>query len=136
MSDLFEKASREKLRFSTPKGLLTVEDLWGLPLQHKSPKALSLDSLAKSLARTIRENSEESFVQPAQQPEAVAAKFKLDIVKHIIQVLMAEQEKRKAEAEVANQRQRILEAIHAKQEEELKGKSLDELKANLDALDR
>ncbi len=136
MSDLFEKASREKLRFSTPKGMLTVEDLWSLPLQHKNPKTLSLDSLAKSLSRTIRENSEDSFVKPTEQPEALAAKFKLDIVKHIIEVIMAEQAKRKAEADIANQRQRILEAIHTKQEEELKGKSIDELQASLTALDR
>jgi hypothetical protein len=36
---LFQKATRAKLRFETPKGLLSVEDLWDLPLTSAINKA-------------------------------------------------------------------------------------------------
>jgi hypothetical protein len=30
--NIFEQATRAKIRFSTPVGMLSVEDLWDLPL--------------------------------------------------------------------------------------------------------
>jgi hypothetical protein len=45
MSNLFERATRLKLRFSTNKNEITVEDLWELPLQSKT--GFDLDNVAK-----------------------------------------------------------------------------------------
>ena len=44
LTNLFEKASKMKLRFSTTKGVLSTEDLWDLSLE-------SLDRIAKNLKR-------------------------------------------------------------------------------------
>ena len=57
----FEKASRIRLRFDTPQGSLTVEDLWQLPLTSRTGRA-NLDDIAKSLNRQLKETAEESFV--------------------------------------------------------------------------
>jgi len=58
---MFEKASRSKLRFMSTKGLLTVEDLWDIPLTSKN--GVSLDDIAKSLHKQIKESEETSFVE-------------------------------------------------------------------------
>ena len=49
--NLFEIASRNKLRVPTTKGDLTVEQLWDLPL--KSANGLSLDSIAIALNKQL-----------------------------------------------------------------------------------
>ena len=84
---MFEKASRLKLRFDTPKGMITTEDVWDLPLTSRN--GASLDNLAKDLNRTIKETEEESFVADKSARNTVL-ELKFDIVKHIIEVKKAE----------------------------------------------
>lgn len=43
---IFEQASREKVRFQTQVGQVSVEDLWELPLSSKANKP-NLDDIAK-----------------------------------------------------------------------------------------
>ena len=65
---MFEQASRLKLRFTTARGSLSVEDLWDLPLTSTTGKP-NLDDIAKSLNRELRATSEEtSFVEPNATP--------------------------------------------------------------------
>jgi hypothetical protein len=127
MENQFELASRQKLRFDSPKGQLSVEDLWDLPLTSTTGRA-NLDDIAVGLHRQLKESSEVSFVTP------VAAKLndtqlKFDLAKHIIDVRVAE---RNAAAEATKRRetkQRVLEIIESKKDEALRGKSLEELTA-------
>lgn len=49
---MFIKASRTKLRFESPKGLLSVEDLWDLPLISTMGKA-NLDDIAKTAFQAL-----------------------------------------------------------------------------------
>ena len=48
MSEIFMKATQKKLRFDSTQGLLTVEDLWDLPLTGTNKKA-NLDDIAIGL---------------------------------------------------------------------------------------
>jgi hypothetical protein len=122
---MFEKSSRMKDRFETTKGNLTTEDLWDLPLT--SARDLpNLDDIARDLHRQLKDSAEVSFVAPARK-ENDTLQRKFDIVKHIIEVRLAENT---AAAEVrANKEKkaRILEIIARKDDEELVGKSRDEL---------
>ena len=75
--NLFEIASRNKLRVPTTKGDLTVEQLWDLPL--KSANGLSLDSIAIALNKQL-ESKATSFVDEVQAPESSNTKVLFDIV--------------------------------------------------------
>lgn len=127
----FVAASRQKLRFVSPKGLLATEDLWELPLTSQTGRA-NLDDIAKGLFSELKESEQVSFVDDAKKSAtSVELALKLDIVKYIISVKKAERdEAKKAEAAKA-QRQKILEIISNKEDKALEEKSIDELRAML-----
>jgi hypothetical protein len=131
MKDLFEKASRMKLRFVTPVGNLVVEDLWDLPLTSGVGHA-NLDDLAKAFNDQLQ-NSEVSFVKkPAEKDKAAAVSF--EIVKHVIKVRLAENQAAKDALDRKAKKEKIMEIISRKQDAELESTSLEELQAQLDAL--
>lgn len=120
---MFEQASRLKLRFKTPKGILTTEDVWDLTLEQ-------LDQLAKNLNKDLKEQSEESFIKTKTSANK-ELELKFEIVKHIITVRMAEAEKIKERAEKRKKKQHLLELIAQKENEALSSKSLDDLRKEL-----
>lgn len=130
---MFEKATRLKVRFNTPKGLLTVEDLWDLPLTDgpdKYPSCTCLDNIAKGLRRKLRDVEDESFVKKTVKDDGTQLQF--DIVKHVIEVRLAESDKAKKARENREKRQKILAAIADKEDQGLKDASIDDLKKLLE----
>lgn len=132
VNSLFLTATREKYRFSSPAGQLSVEDLWDLPLS--SAKGPSLDAVAKTLHRELKDaEGEVSFVRPAvKSTTELQAKF--DIVKFVIETLVTERDAKTARAEKGAQRQKLLELLAKKKDESLEEKSPEELQAMIDAL--
>lgn len=131
MEQMFEKAAKSKLRFPTPVGYITTEQLWDLPLTSNIGRP-NLNDLAKDLNRQIKESSEESFVETKSK---VAAELQLafDLVLYVIGLKKAENEANALAATKKQQRQRIMEIIAEKRDDTLKGKSLEELEALLAA---
>lgn len=119
---MFDKATRIKLRFESTRGALSVEDLWDLPLRGK----LSLDSLAKVVNRQIKSETGESFVDSRSTVDTTQ-ELRLDILKHIIGVKLAEESASREAAEKREKNARIRELIAQKQDQELAGKSIEEL---------
>jgi hypothetical protein len=127
---MFQKAARKKLRFESPQGLLSVEDLWDLPLQ--SGKA-NLDDIAKALFRRVKDQDNVSFVVKSKtQDDTLQLKF--DIVKYIIDVRLAEAEVADTAKINKEKKQQILAIIAAKENESLMGTSLDELRKMAESL--
>lgn len=124
---MFDKATRSKLRFESTRGLLSVEELWDLPLRGK----ISLDSLAKSVSRKIKAADGESFVDARSTTDATE-ELRLDILKHIIGVKLAEESASREAAEKREKNARIRAMLAQKEEEKLAGLSVDELRAMLD----
>jgi hypothetical protein len=123
--NIFEHATRQKLRFITSKGLITVEDLWDLPLTDALGRA-NLDDLARHYHRALKDTAEESFVSPASgRDDTLQSQF--DVVKHVIDVKVAERDKARAAAERRKNKARILELIENKKDEALGQKSIEEL---------
>ena len=121
---MFEKASRVKLRYSTNRGVLSVEDLWDLSLEQ-------LDPIAINLNKRLKESQTESFIKIRTNTEL---ELKFNIVKHIIDVKLQEQEERIVAAEKKAKRQKILDLMAKKQDAELESKSYEELAKELEAL--
>ncbi len=123
---MFEKASRVKLRFNTSAGVLAVEDLWDLRL-------VELDTLARKLNKEVKELEEESFIEkPLFKNELLVLRF--NIVKHIIDVKLAERDAANQAKDKAAHKEKLLAILAAKDNEALQSKSRDELLAELNAL--
>lgn len=129
---MFEKASRLRLRFSTPIGEITTEDLWDLPLTARTGKA-NLDDLARALHQQIEQAPTVSFVTKTQ-PVSAIPQLKFDIVLHIINTKLSEQEAAEKAKATRERKQQIMALIEQKQTEQLAGSSIEDLRAMLDAL--
>lgn len=124
---LFERASRAKLRFATKIGDLDVESLWDLPLQ--SSTRTNLDDIARGLHRQLKEQiEEESFVTPNRaRSGGDLLQLSFDVVRRIIEVRVAERDAAEQTKARAEMKQKIAAIIEQRKDEDLRGKSLDEL---------
>lgn len=129
---MFEKATRAKLRFSSPRGDLSVEDLWDLPLTSKTN--IDLDSLAKRVNRNLKETSEESFVTPVKASNT-RDDLRMEILKHIISVKIADRDAKTERDAKKVKRDRLLELLANKEDAALADLTPDQIKAQLAELD-
>jgi len=132
MTDIFEQATRKKLRFASSVGDLTAEQLWDLPLMHKSRP--NLNELAIATAKELRDLGDFSFVDVKPDPRKDILTLQLEIEKRIIEVKMAEAAMRQEADKRAERKQKILEALEKLEGNELASKSRDELLAELSGL--
>jgi len=131
--DLYKEATRLKLRFPTPKGNITLEDVWDLPLTSKTGKNANLNDLAKTLNRELKNDDDEDFVRRRLRPNAELT-MKFEIVKDVIAVRLAESDAAEAAKVAKEKKAQIMALIVEKETEALKGKSLEDLRALLDSL--
>jgi len=128
--DLYKKALRNKFRFSSPVGQLTVEDLFDLPLKSRSKNKPNLNDIAKVLNRELKNDNEEDFVDQITRPNS-DLKAKFDIVLDVIEVKKEELAAALAVKKRREQKARLMELIARKQDEALESKSEEELQALL-----
>lgn len=133
MENLFLQATREKFRFESPKGDLSVEQLWDLPLTSRT--GFDLDTVAKAVNADLKASNEESFVNVNNNPAVSRLQAKLEVVKAIIEVKLAQAEATKKRVEKAAERQRLMEVLHSKKDQELQGLSVEEIERRLSQLD-
>lgn len=124
--NLFEMATRNKMRFPSTKGELSVEDLWDL-----SDK--DLDVVYKNLKDQEVKSSEESLLDDANvDPKLTAA---IGIVKYIF---TTKRKERLAEKERINKKltqRKYIDALSKKQDEAIEKMSEAELRAMIDSLE-
>lgn len=133
-TNIFEYATRNKLRFASVRGELTVEQLWEVPL--RSHDELNLNVIAKRANEVVKILSEENFVDDAvSSPGRTQADMRLAIVKHII--LAKVEDEKAAERRVANRakKEQLLNALAEKQAGKLTEMTEAQLKKQIEALD-
>jgi len=131
--NIFEQATRAKLRFTTPNGMLGVEDLWDLPLTSRRANLANLDDIARYLDAELKSSASVSFVNEVSETNA-ATKLAFDVVLHIINVKLAEQKAASLAADNREKKQRIMTIIEQKQAEALSASSIEDLQQMLNAL--
>ncbi len=119
----FKEASKQKLRFQTSKGLLSVEQLWDLSLT-------DLDTLAVSLETEHKESGKKSFLDTKSVKDKTA-KLRFDVVLDVLTTKVEEQNALAEAKEIKEHNNKIIELIAEKKDESLKGKSIKQLEAML-----
>ncbi len=122
---MFEVAVRNKYRFPF-RGYISVEDLWDLSVQQ-------LDSIFKTLKSQEKKVQEESLLD-TPTPEDEALNTKIDIVRYIVEVKLAEVKKAERAKETRDQKEKILGILAEKQDADLRNKTPEELRAMLEQL--
>ncbi len=128
---MFQKASRRKIRFESPQGSLSTEDLWDVPLI--AAKGANLDAIARDLWRQLKDAENVSFVAK-KTPADNLVQLKFDVVKHIIDVRLAENEAAEQAQLNKQKKQRLLALIETKEYEQLAGSSVEELRKMAESL--
>lgn len=123
--NLFEIATRNRYRFNY-KGVMTVEDLWNLRVE-------DLDAIFKMLNRQKKTADEDSLLATKSAEDQDLAN-KIDIVRYIVSVKLAEAAERVSAAEKKAQRDKIMEIVAKKKDKALEDMGIDDLMKKLEEL--
>lgn len=128
MENIFEKATKDRLRFNSGKGELSVEDLWEL-------KLTDLDNIAKAVNKKLKEDdSEDSFL--GKKPKAKnELTLKLEILKSIITTKLEESEKAKIRGEKKAQKEFLSDLLQKKRINALESMPVEEIEKQLASLE-
>lgn len=128
-SNLFEYATRNKLRFASTRGELSVETLWDVPL--RSNNDFNLDAIARTANKALKEATEESFVSTTRTPEHTRLEMTLNIIKHVIEVKLSDEANARQRAENKKEKEKLLQILAEKQDGKLSALSEKELKKRI-----
>lgn len=124
MENIFEKASRLKIRFDI-SGSISVEQLWDIKLSNLIDYEQNLTEVVEGYAKSTRRN------RTRKTNEQLENELRLDLVTYVLDVREAEVEEAKVAQQNKEHNQKILALIQSKKENELATKSVEELEAML-----
>jgi hypothetical protein len=133
MNNIFEYATRNKLRFASTKGELTVEQLWDVPLRSRDD--FNLNTIAKAVNKALKEVSEESFVETTKTAAHTRLEAAMETVKYVIDTKLTEEEVAKTRAAKKQEKEKLLNILAEKQDGKLSELSEKELQKRIAALD-
>ncbi len=132
-TNIFEFAARNKIRFTSTKGLLTVEQLFNdVPL--RSSDGFNLDAIAREANKQLKAATEESFVNTERTPEHSRLETTLEIVKFVIASKLDDEAAAKKRQENAAEKQKLLKILAEKQDGKLSELSEAQLRRRIEAL--
>lgn len=116
--NIFEIATKNKVRFMH-NGVLSVEDLWDLPLE-------ALDSVYKKLRREVKSTQEESLLAKRSADDKLTD-LKIEIIKHIVITKQNDVDEASKALEKKQLRAKLLDIKAKKDEESLMNKTSEEI---------
>jgi hypothetical protein len=110
MTNIFEKASRVSLRFKSGDDLLTVEDLWNLPLSSYRSDVVSIRRLGMIAHNSIKDANDNGFM-PITSGIDETLQLQYDILTHIRDVKREENDIKKSNTRKKEQKEKLLEIL-------------------------
>jgi hypothetical protein len=132
-NDLFIYATRNKLRFASPRGELSTEQLWDMPL--RANDNFNLNEVAKTANKALKSATEESFVETTKTALHVKLEMALEVVKYVIEVKLEEEAAAQKRAKNKLEKEKLLVILAEKQDGKLSALSENELKKRIASLD-
>ena len=123
--NMFEVANSKKFRFNF-KGLISTEDLFDLSVK-------DLDSIFKTLNSQLKQTREESLLE-VKSTEDQILDMKINIVKHIFNLKQEEEAKRIKAKENKEKKQKLMEILANKEDQDLLNKSKEDIQKMLNEL--
>ena len=120
---MYKVASKIKLRITTPKGVLGVEQLWDLSLT-------DLDKVAIALDEEWKASGKKSYLK-VKSTKDKNLKLMKDIVLDILETKVEANERLSNQIDIKKNNQKIEAIIDAKRNQELEGLSIEELEKKL-----
>lgn len=134
MSNIFETATRTKLRFASARGELNIEQLWDVPLRARDD--FNLNAIAKATNKAFKVVSEEDYVGgTTMTPEFARLALALEVVKSIISTKLDEETRAATRAANKLEREKLLGILAEKQAGKLSELSEKELQKRIAALE-
>lgn len=130
--NIFEYATRNKLRFASIRGELSVEQLWDVPL--RSTDDFNLNTIAKAANKTLKD-SEENFVETAKTAVHTRREMAMEVIRHVIDTKLNEEQAAATRAERKREKEKLLAILAEKQEGKLSALSEKELQNRIRALE-
>lgn len=115
--NIFEQASRLKLRFPSNVGQLTTEQLWDLPLTTTRSNQACLQNVAQRLHEVISRATTIDFVGSTQNT-TTQEELGLEVVKRVIAVRKEENEAKQAAKSKASELAYLESLLTTKKQEE------------------
>lgn len=128
--NIYKEVSRLKLRFKVANGVLSVEQLWGLNMSQLSTAIVEYKEVLNTHSK---EDDDLAFLGDTMpdSKDVQSLKLAFEVLKDVYITKKTERDSLKEQADVKAHNQRILELIASKQDQELQGKSVQELEAML-----
>ena len=120
---MFEQAAKTKLRFNFKSSVVGVEDLYDLSLDE-------LNTMAKFVNKNVKENEEENFIAPVTESKGKDT-LRLSILKAVIKYKLDTMEASRTASQKKAKKDKIIEILFEKENDDLKSKSKEELEALL-----
>lgn len=131
-ANIFETATRTKLRFTSARGELTIEQLWDIPLRSRDD--FNLNVIAKTASKAFKEIAEENFVDQTRTAEYTRRELALEVIKYVIDTKLGEEERAIDLAGKRQEKEKLLKILAEKQEGKLSELSEKELQKRIEAL--
>lgn len=131
--NLFECATRNKIRFATLRGEITTEHLWDVPL--RSNDGFNLDAIARTCSKALKDATEESFVATTRTAASARLETSLELVKYVIAAKLSDEALAKKRAENRVEKEKLLALLAEKQDGKLSKLSEKDLETRIRALE-